>query len=605
MPGGTSMTPLITTLYILLLIGLAALGAYLGIYSWHRRTAPGAKMYAIFMLAMVSYIICYAMEYVSADLATKIIWSKLEYISPAIVPLAWLGFSFEFTGRARWLSRSKLALLSAMPAITLALVWTNEYHGLIWSVIPLEVGVPFRIMLVSTYGAWFWVFWAYNSVLILVGSAILIGDALSSKRHNRGQVVALILGAIIPWVGTMVFIFRLNPIKDISVAHFTYIPAGMLIAWALFHYRAFDIVPAAYDALAGGMADGILIVNSQGEITNVNHGAEVILNQTRLDLIGKQASASLPKWLDGDEAVLDASSKYFTIANDQAVKGDSAVTKNYFEMNTSRIVDNKCRHAGWLVLIHDITDLKQREECLQTHSTELEEMVDKTQRLLKEKDRLAAIGETATMVGHDLRNPLQSITNTLFLMNETLKEMPESECKKTMMSYSDRFNKNVFYMEKIVSDLQDFSRQLEPSLVEVNLAQVVDDASASVIVPSNVSMSKRVPSDMLIKVDPLLMRRVLVNLFSNAIQAMPDGGTLLVSAAREGDAIRISVMDNGVGMSKETLSRLFQPLFTTKAKGMGMGLAVIKRIVEAHNGSINIQSEQGEGTTVTIILPQQ
>jgi len=118
-------------------------------------------------------------------------------------------------------------------------------------------------------------------------------------------------------------------------------------------------------------------------------------------------------------------------------------------------------------------------------------------------------------------------------------------------------------------------------------------------------MSKRVPSDMLIKVDPLLMRRVLVNLFSNAIQAMPDGGTLLVSAAREGDAIRISVMDNGVGMSKETLSRLFQPLFTTKAKGMGMGLAVIKRIVEAHNGSINIQSEQGEGTTVTIILPQQ
>jgi len=141
--------------------------------------------------------------------------------------------------------------------------------------------------------------------------------------------------------------------------------------------------------------------------------------------------------------------------------------------------------------------------------------------------------------------------------------------------------------------------------LEVSLAQVVDDASASVIVPSNVTMSKRVPSDILIKVDPLLMRRALVNIFSNAIQAMPDGGTLLVSAASEGGAIRLSVMDNGVGMSKETLSRLFQPLFTTKAKGMGMGLAVIKRIVEAHNGSINIQSEPGEGTTVTIILPQQ
>ncbi|HRU81623.1 MAG TPA: ATP-binding protein, partial [Candidatus Methanomethylicus sp.] len=166
-------------------------------------------------------------------------------------------------------------------------------------------------------------------------------------------------------------------------------------------------------------------------------------------------------------------------------------------------------------------------------------------------------------------------------------------------------SKNVFYMEKIVSDLQDFSRNMEPSLVEVGLSQVIDDAAASIIVPSNIAMTKRVPADLRIKADPLLMRRMLINIFSNAIQAMPDGGTLLVSAASEGKTVKIAVIDNGVGMSGETLSRLFRPLFTTKAKGMGMGLAVIKRIVEAHNGSINIQSRPGEGTTVTISLPQQ
>jgi signal transduction histidine kinase len=86
---------------------------------------------------------------------------------------------------------------------------------------------------------------------------------------------------------------------------------------------------------------------------------------------------------------------------------------------------------------------------------------------------------------------------------------------------------------------------------------------------------------------------------------MPDGGTLLVSAASEGKIVKIAVIDNGVGMSEEVLSRLFRPLFTTKAKGMGMGLAVIKRIVEAHNGTINIQSRPSDGTTVMISLPQQ
>jgi signal transduction histidine kinase len=598
------VTPLFATLYILLLIGIAALGGYLALYSWNRRIAPGAKAYAAFMATMACYMVCLVLEFAAGDLATKILWSKMEYISAAIVPLIWLGFSLQFTERGGWLSRPKLAILSLIPAITLALVWTNEYHGLIWNVIPPEVGVPFRIMLVAAYGSWFWVFWAYNSILILAGSVILIADAVASKRHQRGQIAALILGAILPWLSILAFIFRLNPYNEISIAHFAYIPAGLLIAWALFNYRAFDALPTAYDVLTRGMADGIMIVNPQGAITNVNPASEGILKRPMQVLLGKQAASVLPRWLDAGERELNVTAKYFIDAPDSG-QGAPPAQKRYYEMGISRIVNRKEEHVGWLVLIHDITNLKQREEHLQTHSAELEAMVDKTQRLLKEKERLAAIGETAAIVGHDLRNPLQSIANTLFLMNDTLKEMPESEFKRTMVSHSERFSKNVFYMEKIVSDLQDFSRNLEPSLVEVGLSQVVDDAAASIIVPSNIAMTKVVPADLRIKADPLLMRRMLVNLFSNAIQAMPDGGTLLVSAASEGKTIRIAIIDNGVGMSGETMSQLFRPLFTTKAKGMGMGLAVIKRIVEAHNGTINIQSRPGEGTTVMISLPQQ
>jgi signal transduction histidine kinase len=160
-------------------------------------------------------------------------------------------------------------------------------------------------------------------------------------------------------------------------------------------------------------------------------------------------------------------------------------------------------------------------------------------------------------------------------------------------------------MNKIVSDLLDYARPIHPEIMETNMHQLIHDTLLSLEIPETIKVSEVVPKRMKLEVDTVLMRRVFINLITNSIQAMPDGGKLEIKASKKAEDVFISVKDTGVGIRKEDLSKLFQPLFTTKSKGQGFGLPVCKRIVDAHGGVITVKSKVGEGTTVTVIIPQQ
>jgi signal transduction histidine kinase len=135
--------------------------------------------------------------------------------------------------------------------------------------------------------------------------------------------------------------------------------------------------------------------------------------------------------------------------------------------------------------------------------------------------------------------------------------------------------------------------------------QLIHDTLLSLEIPETIKVSEVVPKKMKLEVDTVLMRRVLINLITNSIQAMPDGGKLEIKASKKAEDVFISVKDTGIGIRKEDRPKLFQPLFTTKSKGQGFGLPVCKRIVDAHGGVITVKSKVGEGTTVTVIIPQQ
>ena len=232
------------------------------------------------------------------------------------------------------------------------------------------------------------------------------------------------------------------------------------------------------------------------------------------------------------------------------------------------------------------------------------------QNRLKERERMATIGETSAMVGHDLRNPLQVV----YLLGSRLAKkigtlrgsgVDDSDIKD-LEYIEEKLKEQTNYMNKIVSDLQDFSKNINVVYEDTDLEQVVVDVIGTLKVPENVEISVALDEGLrCVGVDGNLFRRMFTNLLINGIQAMPEGGSLTVTGASSDVETTIVVSDTGVGVSKENAGKLFQPLFTTKAKGTGLGLAVCKRIVEAHHGEISFESEEGVGTSFTIKIPMR
>jgi len=274
-------------------------------------------------------------------------------------------------------------------------------------------------------------------------------------------------------------------------------------------------------------------------------------------------------------------------------------------INISTIHDADGKPAYVLAQIHDVTERKRLEDELRMHTEHLEELVEEKTRQLQDAQKLATIGETATMVGHDLRNPLQAIMNLIFIMDEMLDKAPPFTEKEDMRGIHRRIEQNANYMNKIVSDLTDFARPLVPNLTDVSVVEVVKDAMANIKVPVNIKIGMRIDEGLRAKIDPLMMIRVLTNLITNAVQALPEGGCIEVGAFEREGKLTIKVTDTGIGISEKAAETLFIPLHSHKSKGMGMGLPVVKRMVEAHNGTITYRTAEGKGTTFIIGIPQE
>ena len=260
----------------------------------------------------------------------------------------------------------------------------------------------------------------------------------------------------------------------------------------------------------------------------------------------------------------------------------------------------------WVGTCIDITVRKQMEKKLEEYSKHLEQLVEERTKQLRDSERLAAIGATAGMVGHDIRNPLQAIIGDIFLAKTDLSSCSDSEQKASVQENLSEIEKNVEYINKIVADLQDFAKPLNPIATETDLKSIIDDVVSNHRIPENIQASIKVEKDAeKIVADSAYVQRILSNLVNNAVQAMPNGGKLTVQAFCEGKDSIITVEDTGVGIPEEAKRKLFTPLFTTKSKGQGFGLAVVKRMTEALGGTVTFDSQVDKGTKFIVRLPKK
>ncbi len=361
-----------------------------------------------------------------------------------------------------------------------------------------------------------------------------------------------------------------------------------------------------YRGLYETTQDGIMARNITGRMIDCNRAYAKMLGYTKKELRKMSVQQLLPeKWHDQREEVVNKvlqTGHSFVFEREYKRKDGSIFPAS---VRTWRLTDERGKAVGIWSIVRDISDQKVLQKKLEQYAGVLEKLITERTKRLKDSERLAAIGQTAGMVGHDLRNPLQTMLGELYLANFDINSLPENEAKINLQESIHVIEEQAIYMDKIVSDLQAFVQPIKLNKKLTNLKELVGSVLSSATIPINVAIQTYIEDNFPeINTDSLLMKRVLINLVTNAVQAMPDGGKLtLTSKVHPQGQISVTVEDNGVGIPEKIKPQIFTPLFTTKPRGQGFGLAVCKRVIEAHGGAISFESQEGKGAKFTIQFP--
>jgi signal transduction histidine kinase len=252
-----------------------------------------------------------------------------------------------------------------------------------------------------------------------------------------------------------------------------------------------------------------------------------------------------------------------------------------------------------LIFVALLLIVRKAEKMIEERAREQREL----ERQLNQAERLAALGEMVAGVSHEIKNPLGIIKSTAELMAG----LPNSD--DTQKRLSSVIHEESGRLNEIVTEFLDFARPQTPNIRAVSLAEVLRK-NLEFLEPELEKKDIKVEHNMNgrsydLKADPDLLYRAFLNILINAVQAQEHGGLIRVHLAEESDAQRIEILDQGEGISEESISKLFNPFFTTKEQGTGLGLSIVRKIVEGHNGTIRINSNPGQGTTVVIRLPKK
>jgi len=355
--------------------------------------------------------------------------------------------------------------------------------------------------------------------------------------------------------------------------------AGIIsLVWAQ-HYRlarsSLSDMRAFTSTLVGQMPVGLIVIDQNENIQTTNEAAKKILKAAHLGgKISKFPSFdAIAKQLKHEETVLEQE------LHCRTEQGESVPLL----LNASIIRDGEQRTAGYVFLFTDITQIKQLEE------------------QLRRSERLAALGRLAAGVAHEIRNPLSSIKGFAAIL------AGKFEGDDSRRKIAEVMGQEVERLNRVVTELLDFARPTELNkevhfcrdLIQRTLRLVEKDAlQQKVVIEARVD-----PQALQVEVDQDRFSQLLLNLYLNALQAMEDGGTLTIEAFRQSDQVVFQVTDSGNGISSEHLPHIFDPYFTTKPHGVGLGLANVHKLVEAHGGDIEAVSSSGKGTTIIIKLP--
>lgn len=325
------------------------------LYAWKNRKIRGALPFFFTMLLAMIWIVCQALSLAATDLSTKIMWANIYWLAIMYAPVTYLILTITFTGRERWLTKKWfIIILLIVPLVHNALVWTNEWHSLMRQNVCLNTSGPFPVIS-ATFGPLVWGFTTYNLFITIISLTILAEALRHQAKFYREQILLLFFGLLIPVLFNAMYITDRLPISYDPTPSILGL-SGLLIAWGIFRYRLFDVIPVARSTVFEKMNTGVIIFDLEGRVVDMNPASMKMLNQ------GAKMEIGLPveKLFSNYPGLLNHFHKKSTDIYELAITDNGVI--QYYEVSFTQLSDLRNRPLGWLFMAFDITKRKKAED---------------------------------------------------------------------------------------------------------------------------------------------------------------------------------------------------------------------------------------------------
>ncbi len=583
----------ILTLHSVVLWLTAVLAAYLSVLIWrrHRRT-PGADWFAAGMAASMVWALIYLAEAATLNMTWRLFWARLEYIPSMAVPILMLGFAVCYCGRQQCFQRWQTGLLWLPVVLSQVILWVPSWQGWVWPEVRRQETAT-GVTVVFDHGAGFFVLTAYAYLCGIVALFLLLRQGLRAPRIYQRQTLWLAWGAVAVIGVALSYTLQLLPVKGVD-----FTPAGMLlfglVAYhALVRHRFMDLAPIARAELFLQLPQAVVVIDHLQRVVDVNPVAREVMGLTD-EAIGESLQAVLNNWPALRNRLMACA------CDNQPVEHPDG--RRHFLVTCTDLM----YQAGCLVLLQDVTA-----------NVEAERRMLADQELAEQRKRMESLGLMASAFAHDLNNLLTTVYTSadVIAMGHNLDDIAQeamialqrasrqaADMCEQMLDYA---GKGVLRQEPV--DLNELAVEI-PALVRPSLKPGV---------AFSLHTAESLPKTL---GDPVAISRVAQNLVINAMQATPAGGNVTLSTGVQeygenelngalpeplppGRYLYLQVTDTGSGMDEATLSRLFEPFFSTKRHGRGVGLSSLIGTVRTHRGAVLVQSTAGVGTQFRVLLP--
>jgi signal transduction histidine kinase len=583
---------MITPIPLILLIS-AAVALWLGALVHRRASAPGATAFMWLMASIALWCVTSAFHGLTPALDQKILWAKVQYLGIATVPPLWFAFLSDYVG-ARWPAGRRVRIaLAAVATSTIVLAFTNEAHNLIWT----SVRIGPDGVVTYEHGPWFWATAVYHYVLLLAGTWVLVRAMRRSPTAFHGQFSTLIAASVVPWACNAIYLLAPQLLGGIDATPLSFAFSGLLFTWALYRTYLFDLIPVAHDMLVDSLSDSVIVVDPAGRVLDMNAAARN-LGKPGAKWIGRTAMEIFPFLANGELALSSTPSSTLVITSD----ADSI----HYDVRTMPVRARGGSYAAWVVLLRDV-------------SAQMRAQADRDafESRVQEQQKRESLSVLAGGLAHDFNNLLAGIVGNADLL--ALQIPPSSG----MGSHIGAIILGAQRAADLVAKMLAYAGERHGSMEMIDLDALIIEMLDLLRASAARHCTLQYHGDPAVIVgDATQIRQVAMNLIINAAEAVDENtGTVLVSTGTErlsawkladmtfgGDAepgtyAFLEVRDNGPGMDAETLSRIFNPFFTTKHSGHGLGLAAVQGIVRGHRGALHVDSTPGKGSKFGVWFP--